>query len=128
MPRAAQPARAPEPASADGVLLVPLARLAYARSGDKGDDSNIGVIARSEAYWPVLLRELTAERVREYFSHLVQGDVSRFELPGTGAVNFVLRRALGGGGSSSLRSDPLGKSYAQMLLDLEIPCPGEILQ
>ena len=128
MPRAAQPARAPEPASADGVLLVPLARLAYARSGDKGDDSNIGVIARSEAYWPVLLRELTAERVREYFSHLVQGEVSRFELPGTGAVNFVLRRALGGGGSSSLRSDPLGKSYAQMLLDLEIPCPGEILQ
>lgn len=128
MPRAAQPARAPEPASADGVLLVPLARLAYARSGDKGDDSNIGVIARSEAYWPVLLRELTAERVGEYFSHLVQGEVSRFELPGTGAVNFVLRRALGGGGSSSLRSDPLGKSYAQMLLDLEIPCPGEILQ
>lgn len=128
VPRAAQPARAPEPASADGVLLVPLARLAYARSGDKGDDSNIGVIARSEAYWPVLLRELTAERVRDYFCHLVQGEVSRFELPGTGAVNFVLRRALGGGGSSSLRSDPLGKSYAQMLLDLEIPCPGEILQ
>ncbi len=127
-PPAAQQACAPAPASPDGALRVPLARLAYARSGDKGDDSNIGVIARSEAYWPVLLRELTAERVREYFSHLVQGDVSRFELPGTGAVNFVLRRALGGGGSSSLRSDPLGKSYAQMLLDLEIPCPGEILQ
>ncbi|WP_454696616.1 acyclic terpene utilization AtuA family protein [Achromobacter aegrifaciens] len=115
-------------ASPEGVLRVPLARLAYARSGDKGDDSNIGVIARSEAYWPVLLRELTPERVREYFSHLVQGEVLRFELPGTGAVNFVLRRALGGGGSSSLRSDPLGKSYAQMLLDLEIPCPGEILR
>ncbi|MPT41298.1 MAG: DUF1446 domain-containing protein [Achromobacter sp.] len=119
--------RAPAEA-VDGALRVPLAKLAYARSGDKGDDSNIGVIARSEAYWPVLLRELTAERVREYFSHLVQGEVSRFELPGTGAVNFVLRRALGGGGSSSLRSDPLGKSYAQMLLDLEIPCPGEILR
>ncbi|ADP19205.1 hypothetical protein AXYL_05909 [Achromobacter xylosoxidans A8] len=115
-------------ASPEGVLRVPLARLAYARSGDKGDDSNIGVIARSETYWPVLLRELTPERVREYFSHLVQGEVLRFELPGTGAVNFVLRRALGGGGSSSLRSDPLGKSYAQMLLDLEIPCPGEILR
>ncbi|MCW0206614.1 MAG: DUF1446 domain-containing protein [Achromobacter sp.] len=127
-PPAAQQACASAPASPDGAPRVPLARLAYARSGDKGDDSNIGVIARSEAYWPVLLRELTAERVREYFSHLVQGDVSRFELPGTGAVNFVLRRALGGGGSSSLRSDPLGKSYAQMLLDLEIPCPGEILQ
>ena len=127
VPAGSEPIPAPAAAPA-GALRVPLARLAYARSGDKGDDSNIGVIARSEAYWPVLLRELTAERVREYFSHLVQGEVSRFELPGTGAVNFVLRRALGGGGSSSLRSDPLGKSYAQMLLDLEIPCPGEILR
>lgn len=127
-PAVASLASVPPPACAGETVRVPLGRLAYARSGDKGDDSNIGVIARSEAYWPVLLRELTAERVRAYFSHLVQGEVSRFELPGTAAVNFVLRRALGGGGSSSLRSDPLGKSYAQMLLDLEIPCPGEILR
>ncbi len=107
---------------------MPLSRLAHARSGDKGDDSNIGVIARADAFWPVLLRELTVARVRDYFAHLVKGEVTRFELPGTAAVNFVLRQALGGGGSFSLSSDPLGKSYAQMLLDLEISCPGELLR
>ncbi len=114
-------------ADRDAMVPVPLSRLAYARSGDKGDDANIGVIARQDAYWPILLRELTTERVQDYFCHLVQGQVERFELPGTHAVNFVLRQSLGGGGSFSLRSDPLGKSYAQMLLDLEIPCPRSLL-
>ncbi len=109
-------------------LQVPLSKLAYARSGDKGDDSNIGVIARHEAFLPVLKRELTAARVHAYFSHLVTGEVVRFELPGTAALNFLLKQALGGGGSSSLRSDPLGKSYAQMLLDVEVACPRELLQ
>ena len=106
---------------------VALPVLAHGRSGDKGDDANIGVIARRPEWVPVLERHLTDSRVREYFAHLVDGPVTRFALPGLGAFNFFLERALGGGGSCSLRSDPLGKCYAQMLLDLEIPCPRELL-
>lgn len=108
-------------------VSVPLSRLAHARSGDKGNDANIGVIARRPEWVSVLQRELTPERVREYFSHLIEGDVTRFSLPGIGAFNFFLEQALGGGGSCSLRSDPLGKCYAQMLLDLELPCPQALL-
>lgn len=106
---------------------VALSLLAHGRSGDKGDDANIGVIARRPEWVAVLERHLTAERVRDYFAHLVEGPVTRFAVPGLGAFNFFLERALGGGGSCSLRSDPLGKCYAQMLLDLEIPCPRALL-
>lgn len=106
---------------------VTLSRIAHGRSGDKGDDANIGVIARKPEWVPVLERYLTEQRVQDYFSHLVDGPVTRFALPGLGAFNFFLERALGGGGSCSLRSDPLGKCYAQMLLDLEIPCPRGLL-
>ncbi len=111
----------------DDCVQVPLSRLAQARSGDKGDDANIGVLARRPEWIPVLQQQLTADRVRDYFAHLVDGPVTRFALPGIGAFNFVLERALGGGGSCSLRSDPLGKSYAQMLLDLEVSCPRGLL-
>ncbi|HVR51376.1 MAG TPA: acyclic terpene utilization AtuA family protein, partial [Pseudorhodoferax sp.] len=103
---------------------VPLVALAWARSGDKGDDENIGVIARRPELLPLLRAQLTAARVQAYFQHLLQGEVERFEVPGLHALNFVLHRALGGGGVSSLRSDPLGKSYAQMLLDLPIDVPA----
>lgn len=106
---------------------ITLSRIAHGRSGDKGDDANIGVIARKPEWVPVLERYLTEQRVRDYFSHLVEGPVTRFALPGLGAFNFFLERALGGGGSCSLRSDPLGKCYAQMLLDLEISCPRGLL-
>lgn len=106
---------------------VALSVLAHGRSGDKGNDANIGVIARCAEWVPVLDRYLTAACVRDYFSHLVEGPVTRFALPGLGAFNFFLERALGGGGSCSLRSDPLGKCYAQMLMDLEIPCPRALL-
>ncbi len=106
---------------------VALSVLAHGRSGDKGNDANIGVIARRPEWVPVLERHLTEVRVRDYFAHLVEGPVTRFALPGLGAFNFLLERALGGGGSCSLRSDPLGKCYAQMLLDLEIPCPRHLL-
>ena len=75
----------------------------------------------------MLREQVTAPRVREYFAHLIEGPVTRYDLPGIGAVNFVLERALGGGGSCSLRSDPLGKCYAQMLLDMEIDCPAALL-
>lgn len=123
---AAWPGAAAATLEADTVR-VSLSLLAHARSGDKGDDANIGVIARRPEWVPVLQQHLTAERVREYFAHLVDGPVTRFALPGIGAFNFFLERALGGGGSCSLRSDPLGKCYAQMLLDLELPCPRALL-
>lgn len=109
-------------------IKVPLSVIAHARSGDKGNDANIGVVARSADLYPVLLRELTAEVVAEYFSHLLEGAVHRYLLPGTRAVNFLLINSLGGGGASSLSSDPLGKAYAQMLLDLEVNCPTELLK
>src|SRR5690606_16012285 len=84
---------------------VPLVDLAWARSGDKGDDENIGVIARRPADLPLLRAQLTAQRVAVYFAHLVQGPVERFDVPGLHALNFVLQQALGGGGVCSLRSD-----------------------
>jgi len=113
-------------AVAGPMVRIALGRVAHGRSGDKGDDANIGLMARHPQWLPVLREQVTAERVLQYFAHLVQGPVQRYELPGLGAFNFVLRRALGGGGSCSLRSDPLGKCYAQMLLDLEIDCPEEL--
>jgi len=117
-----EPTGAPPPLDGDGVD-VPLVALAWARSGDKGDDENIGVIARRPEFLPLLRAQLGAQQVRSYFAHLVEGEVERFEVPGLNALNFVLHRALDGGGVASLRSDPLGKSYAQMLLDHPIRVP-----
>ncbi len=106
---------------------VPLVAVAWARSGDKGDDENIGVIAREARFLPLLHEQLTSDRVRHWFLHLVQGQVERHEVPGLNALNFVMHQALGGGGVCSLRSDPLGKSYAQILLDFPIEVPAEWL-
>uniref|UniRef100_A0A3Q3AUM7 Si:ch73-132f6.5 n=2 Tax=Kryptolebias marmoratus TaxID=37003 RepID=A0A3Q3AUM7_KRYMA len=98
--------------------------LAYTRSGDKGDSANIGVIARHPLYFPYLKQHLTSSVVEEYFSHLIEPGqnppVTRYTLPGIHGLNFVLRRSLGGGGVASLRSDPQGKAFGQMLLDLEL--------
>ncbi|MDF3881035.1 acyclic terpene utilization AtuA family protein [Cupriavidus basilensis] len=116
-------APADEPTPADCVE-VPLIALAWARSGDKGNDANIGVIARRPEFLPVLRRELTTERVGAFFAHYVTGVVQRWELPGFHALNFLLTRALGGGGIASLRYDPQGKSYAQMLMDLPVRVPA----
>jgi len=101
--------------------------LAWARSGDKGDDENIGVIARHPRAWAWLRTQLQAAQVQAHFSHLVQGTVLRYEVPGLQALNFVLHQALGGGGVCSLRSDPLGKSFAQMLLDMPLRVPASVL-
>ena len=104
-------------------VLVPLVALAWGRSGDKGNHANIGVIARQTQFVPCLRAELTAEKVGRFFRHYLKGTVSRWELPGFNAFNFLLTEVLGGGGIASLRYDPQGKSYAQMLMDIPIRVP-----
>ena len=111
---------------AEATMTLPLVRLAWARSGDKGNVSNIGVIARRPEWLPLLWSRLTTERVRDWFAYLMQGEVERFWLPGIGAINFLLHDALDGGGPASHRLDPLGKGMAQMLLDMPIEVPASI--
>ena len=107
-------------------MRVPLSRIAHTRSGDKGDTCNIGVIAYHERDYPVLVREVTAERVKRHFGDLVQGAVERFELPNLGALNFLLHQSLGGGGTISLRTDAQGKTFGAALLGLEIDISAEL--
>ena len=116
-----------ESALDDELIEVPLVRLAYGRSGDKGDISNIGIMARHEEYLPTLRAQVTEDAVRTYMSHLVKGKVTRFDLPGLGAMNFVCEEALDGGGMSSLRSDPLGKGMAQILLSMPVKIRAQTL-
>jgi hypothetical protein len=97
-----------------------LERIAHARSGDKGDLVNIGVIARDERLYSAILREVSVRRVARHFSTLVQGRIERYELPNIGALNFVCAAALDGGGTLSLRSDAQGKSFGGAILSLEI--------
>ncbi len=104
-------------------IEVPLIRLAVARSGDKGNDANIGVMARRPEYLPAIRAALTPEAVKRYFAHFVEGEVERFDLPGIAALNFVLHDSLGGGGTSSLRLDTQAKTYAQLLLSIPVPVP-----
>jgi hypothetical protein len=99
---------------------VKLVDLAHARSGDKGNNSNIGLIARTPEYYEVLKREVTAERVKRHFSGICLGAVERFELPNIHALNFVLHDSLDGGGTLSLRTDAQGKTHAATLLMMEI--------
>ncbi len=106
---------------------VPLIRLAWARSGDKGNLSNVGVVARRPEWLPLLWGTLTPERVGAYLAHLVRGRIERFELPGIAAINLVLHDALDGGGPVSRRLDPLGKGMAQILLDMPIDVPRSIV-
>jgi hypothetical protein len=101
-------------------MKIPLSRIAHTRSGDKGDTCNIGVIALDPRHYPILEREVTAERVRGHFGELVRGEVVRYELPNLGALNFLLHEALGGGGTVSLRTDAQGKTFGASLLRLEI--------
>jgi Acyclic terpene utilisation family protein AtuA len=103
--------------------LVPLIALAHGRSGDKGDSANIGILARKKEYLPAIRAALTAEAVADYLAHVVKGSVTRFEWPGLDGFNFLLSEALGGGGIASLRNDPQGKAFAQMLLDFPTPVP-----
>ncbi|MGH2761301.1 MAG: AtuA-related protein, partial [Thermoleophilaceae bacterium] len=122
-PPLAEPAA---PRVADGTT-VPLHRLAYGRSGDKGNLANIGLIARRPEFASILREQVTAERVTALFrKYLQDGGVTRWELPGISAINIVLPEVLGGtGGTSTLRYDPQGKSYAAMLLTLPVTVPSE---
>jgi hypothetical protein len=108
---------------AEATVDMPLSRLAYARSGDKGNSSNVAIIARKPQYLPLLRREVTPERMVAHFGHLVGGPAERFEAPGLHALNFLMADALGGGGMASLRIDPQGKAYGQMALEMTIPVP-----
>jgi hypothetical protein len=104
-------------------VKVRLLELAHARSGDKGDTANVGIIARRPAYYPLLVRELTAERVAAHFAGMITGPVERFELPNLHAINFLLHGALGGGGTVSLKTDAQGKTLSTALLRLEVEVP-----
>jgi hypothetical protein len=108
-------------------VRVSLSRLCLARSGDKGDTANIGVIARSETIYAWVLDHLTTAFIKQYFDDVCHGEVERFELPNLLAVNFLLHQSLGGGGTSSLLLDAQGKTYAQYLLAAEVEVPERLL-
>ncbi|MBK7256938.1 MAG: hypothetical protein IPI01_03810 [Ignavibacteriae bacterium] len=101
-------------------MKIQLIRYAHARSGDKGDTANVGVIARKPEYYPLLVQVLTAERVAEHFAGICHGKVERFELPNIGALNFLLHQALGGGGTTSLKNDAQGKVLSSVMLRMEL--------
>ena len=106
-------------------MRIKLLKLAHARSGDKGDTANVGLIALREEFYPVLAREVTAARVKEHFRGICKGGVERFELPNLGALNFLLHESLGGGGTLSLMTDAQGKTFSTALLRMEIEVPDE---
>jgi hypothetical protein len=108
-------------------VRVRLLDLAHARSGDKGDTANVGVIARRPEHYPLLVRTLTAERVAAHFAGMITGPVERFELPNLHALNFLLHGALGGGGTVSLKTDAQGKTLSTALLRMEIEVPDGAL-
>ncbi|HEX8210192.1 MAG TPA: hypothetical protein VK420_03465 [Longimicrobium sp.] len=107
---------------------IQLVHLAHARSGDKGDTANVGLIALRPEFYPHLVREVTTERVKEHFAGIVHGGVERFELPNLEALNFLLHNALGGGGTVSLKTDAQGKVLSTALLRMEIEVPDEVAQ
>jgi len=108
-------------------MNVALREVAFARSGDKGDTANIGVIAIAESVYPWLVKGVTAEKVKRYFIGVCRGSVERFELPNLFALNFLLHESLGGGGTVSLMLDAQGKTFAAALLGLEIDVPESII-
>ncbi|MCA1631524.1 MAG: hypothetical protein LC785_17780 [Acidobacteria bacterium] len=101
-------------------MKVQLVKLAHARSGDKGDTANVGLIALRAEFYPALVREVTAARVKEHFAGICKGEVERYELPNLGALNFLLHESLGGGGTLSLMTDAQGKTFSTALLRMEI--------
>ena len=101
-------------------MKVQLVKIAHARSGDKGDTANVGVIALEKDVYPILVREVTADAVKRHFGSMVKGEVERFELPNLSALNFLLHESLGGGGTLSLMTDAQGKTFSTALLRMSI--------
>ena len=101
-------------------MQIQLTKLAHARSGDKGDTANVGLIAFNDQIYPILVREVTADRVKQHFRGICKGDVDRYELPNLGALNFLLHESLGGGGTLSLMTDAQGKTFSTALLRMTI--------
>ena len=106
---------------------VKLVKLAHARSGDKGDTANVGLIALKPEYYPILVEQVTASRVKAHFRGICYGEVERFELPNLGALNFLLHESLDGGGTVSLKTDAQGKTYSSALLRMEIDVDDRLL-
>src|SRR6266567_2571152 len=106
-------------------MRIQLTKLAHARSGDKGDTANVGLIALREDFYRLLVREVTAERVKKHFQGICKGEVERFELPNLGALNFLLHESLGGGGTLSLMTDAQGKTFSTALLRMQIEISDE---
>lgn len=106
-------------------MNVELTRLAHARSGDKGDTANVGLIALKDEFYPILVREVTAEKVKDHFGEIVKGEVERFELPNLKSLNFLLHESLGGGGTLSLMTDAQGKTFSTALLRMNVELSDE---
>jgi len=104
-------------------VKVQLRKLAHARSGDKGDTANVGLIALRDEFYPLLVNEVTSERVKQHFAGICNGEVERFELPNLGALNFLLHESLGGGGTLSLMTDAQGKTFSTALLRMTVEIP-----
>jgi len=107
-------------------MRVKLVQIAHARSGDKGDTANVGLIALKPEFYPVLVQEVTCERVKEHFKGICDGPVECFELPNLHALNFLLHNSLGGGGTLSLRTDAQAKTFSAALLRMEIEIPDDL--
>jgi hypothetical protein len=109
-------------------MKIQLVKLAHARSGDKGDTANVGLIALRDEIYPILVREVTADRVKQHFQGICKGEVERFELANLGALNFLLHESLGGGGTLSLMTDAQGKTFSTALLRMEIELTDDEVQ
>ncbi|MCI5045901.1 MAG: DUF1446 domain-containing protein [Aquisalinus sp.] len=130
--RSISPALPADPTQTDNTVEVPLIKLAWGRSGDKGDKANVGIIARDAAYMPYIWQTLTEESVASRFAHFIDdkdsNPVQRFYLPGSNAINFLIDNVLGGGGVASIRNDPQGKGYAQILLAHPVSIPAKMAE
>ena len=109
-------------------MRIQLRKLAHARSGDKGDTANVGLIALRDEFYPILVREVSAERVKDHFKGICNGEVERFELPNLQALNFLLHESLGGGGTLSLMTDAQGKTFSTALLRMMVEMSDEEAQ
>jgi hypothetical protein len=118
----------PAPIDETALTPVPLIELAWGRSGDKGNHANIGIIARRPEFLPYIRHALQPDFVSALFGHYAPAEVHRFDLPGIHGLNFMLLDVLGGGGIASLRNDPQGKGYAQILLGVSVPVPAELVR